>query len=668
MKATLSQKLRWTLGVLSVWAATWVLLGARAATIIREQPHPFLKGVKLTGIMLGAVMEWALTALIVMLILGLALGLITLLIIGSEESTHISYRRGLVIGSGTILWVHGVLYLMVPVALATLPVLKYFPMSLSLLLMLGGGATLLIWAVRSNAARHGTLRSIALLAVISGLFFLPHDLFRRFMAGPKPLPRTEKRLLIVSVDALRKDVFEAIMPEWKTPGGSTAICALPATRLTWNVLLGAPLETMRYSKVMPSLSEMTNQVDLRLLRVAEVQGVRTAFIIDDSLTPAFGLQPNLFTTVLEPDGGWKYWFTLGFGSCWPAYSWAQNYISPVETSNIWCDTNAYFRDIDRQLETHGWVSSHNCELHSPITPRFEELRILSGWKWLWRSPNSYKSYTTVDELKRDKGKRVGLRSDANRHFNARSTLLLARLKPFLQKWEREYPALSGVVTADHGEYFATIHDEGGHVLSHFGGVHGFDLGPDTVYIPMHPFGQAVSTLTSQDCYSWLDLRTDISTWLQGSTPLRLIGNREGHLIQMPTIRAVHLEADGSAKKDEPKQGTASTTSVEEEATRTAAGIHPKDILMSTTFLDNGIWFCQDTPPAAIPAMPLSSAIVQGTRLITYNPDGLGTYARADYVGYQRVGIWKTPKDTMDRDLATYTKDHRLPPPPPQDKK
>jgi len=415
---------------------------------------------------------------------------------------------------------------------------------------------------------------------------------------------------------------------------------------------------MRYSRVMPSVSEMTNQVDLRLLRTAEVQGIRTAFVIDDSLTPAFGLQPNLFSTVREPDGGWKYWFTLGFGSCWPVYSWTQNYLSPVETSNIWCSTNAYLRDIDRQLETHGWVSSHTCELHSPITLRFEELLKLSGWKWLWRSANSYKAYVARVEIQRDNGMRVGLRADASRHFNVRSMFLLERLKPFLQKWEQEYPALSGVVTADHGEHFAPIASDNGQVFSHFGGVHGFDLGPDTILIPMHPFGQATSSLGPQDCYSWLNLRDDISTWFVGSGALRLTGSPEGHLIQMPTIRAVHLEP---VRIQNP--GAQAPGPVENSSAQEAAGIHPKDILLATTFLANGIWFCQDTPPESMATKPLSSAMVQGTHMVTYNPDGHGTYARIDFVGYKKLGMWKTSKGIMDRDLATFLREHRLPPPP-----
>lgn len=669
MNKSVPQKFRWILGVVSVWACTWALLGARAAMLIREQPHPFLKGIKLTGTMLGAVLEWALSALGVMMLVGLVLGFITLLFIGSEDKSHISYKRGLVIGSGTLLWVHGVLYLMVPTALATLPGLKHLPMGLPLLALLGGGAVILYRAVRSSAHRFPGLRTVALLATLTGLFFLPHDLFRRFMSGPKALPSTERRLVIVSFDALRKDVFEFIAPEWKTPGGATAICALPATRLTWNILLGASQETMRYSSIMPSLTEMRSQGDLPLLRSAESHGIRTAFIIDDSLTPAFGLQPNRFTTVLEPDGGWKYWFTLGFGFCWPVYSWYQNYVSEVETSNIWCDTNAYFRDIDRQLKNHGWVSSHNCELHAPILPRFEELRALSEWKWLWRPAYSYKAYSTLEELNENKGRRVGMRADPVRHFKVRAQFLLGRLKPFLNKWEKDYPAMSGVVTSDHGEYFAAIVDQAGHPLSHFEGIHGFSLDPDTIFIPMHPFGRTVSSLGESDSYSWLDLSDNISTWLEGSSFLQLQGGGQGHLIQKPKILTTHLDSSGAAGSSAPtpQVGPDSKSNAGNGSTQNAAGTDPKDFLNNTFFRSDGIWFCADRSPESKAAQPLSSAIILGNRISTFNPDGQGTYLRTDFVGYQLIGSWTVSKTALEHDLANFAQGHQLPPPP-SDKK
>jgi hypothetical protein len=375
--------------------------------------------------------------------------------------------------------------------------------------------------------------------------------------------------------------------------------------------------------------------------------------------------------VLEPDGGWKYWFTLGFGTCWPVYSWGQNYLSPVETTNAWCDTKAYYRDLDRQLQNHDWVSSHNCELHAPITLRFEELRAFTGWRWLAHSARAYKAYSGVDELLRDKGARIGSRADASKHFQIRSRFLLQRLKPFLARWEQRYPNLSGVVTSDHGEDFLSISDEKGRVLSHFSGIHGFNLSPDTIRIPMLPFGQTTSALHAGEVFSWLDLREAIRTWLAGGHALRFIGTQEGRSIQMPTIRAVHLEK--KKREEEARARLASThasdaipgsgnTTASASAPDTA-GIHPSEILQGTTFLPNGIWFCDDPSPESMARTPMSGAIIQGQRIITYNPEEGGVYSRKDFVGYQQVGHWPSTRKQMDLDIATFEKTHLLPPAP-----
>ena len=650
-----TKKFQWFLGVMTVWAAAWLLLGARAAVIIREQPHPFLRDVKLTGAMLVAITNWAFTALAVMLAIGLIQGLLTLLFLVEKDGIRISFKKGLTIGLGNLLWSHGLLYLMVPAALDSLPGLKHIPMAMVLLLFFGSGAAFITWSLQSSTASYHRLRVLGILVVTSTIFFLPHDLFRQLTPGPAPLPRSDRRLAVVSIDALRKDVFESIMPEWKTPGGATAICALPATRLTWNVLLGAPLDEMQYSTIMPSESELKKQGDLPLLRSAEKFGIRTAFIIDDSLTPSFGLQPNLFTTVLEPEGGWKYWFTLGFGSCWPIYSWAQNYLSQVETSNIWCDTKAYYRDIDRMLETHAWVSSHNCELHAPITPRFEELRTLSGWKWLWRSAYSYKAYGSLDELNQDKGQRIGLRADPTRHFRVRSQFLLERLRPFLARWQEQYPNLSGVVTSDHGEYFATVLDHAGVPVTHFSGIHGFALDPDTLLIPMHPFGQSLPNLGPEDAYSWLDLRDNISSWIENKSVLTLRGGGQGHLIQIPNILAAHLslpQPSHPAAKSLPDNAVSNQLN-QVPSTTVAVGLHPKDILGETYFLPSGLWFCNERSPETKAAMPLSSAIVRGKKIITFNPENDGNYARLEFEGYKPVRSSHVTKTSMQDDLAQF---------------
>ena len=146
MTADFRNKFQWFLGVMTVWAAAWMLLGARAAVIIREQPHPFLRDVKLTGAMLVAITNWAFTALAVMLAIGLIQGLLTLLFLVEKDGIRISFKKGLIIGLGNLLWSHGLLYLLVPAALDSLPGLKHIPMIMNLLLFFGSAGPCSYWS------------------------------------------------------------------------------------------------------------------------------------------------------------------------------------------------------------------------------------------------------------------------------------------------------------------------------------------------------------------------------------------------------------------------------------------------------------------------------------------------------------------------------------------
>ena len=651
MKEITRQKIKWIIGIITIWGSGWALLGIRTLASVSQQPHPFIKSMKLTGIMLSAVTTWALTSLLAYLSIGLISGFITLIGIGTRAPTRLSFKNGCLVGGATFFWIHAVLYTQVPAAMGFLPWINKLPMALCLLALLGTGAGLMaraIWTARGNLP---WLRWSGGLLALTLLLLLPHDLFRRLMAGPSKLPDSQRRLLIVSIDGLRRDTFEQAVPGWKAPDGVTPICAFPATRLAWNSLLGASPEKMRYGRVMPYESELRQPEELTLLRTAEIHGVRTAFVIDDSLTPSYSLMPSLFTTVLEPDGGWKYWFTLGFGTSWPVHSWLQNYLSPVETSNPWCDPNAYFRDIGRQLENHGWVSSHNCELHSPIVLRFGELRILSGWKWLGRSAYSYQPYNRVDEIQQDKGIRVGPRASAQRHYTVRAGLLLLRLKPFLTEWEHRFPQLSGVVTSDHGESFPGIFDENRHMVSTFSGIHGFRLDADTIHVPLLGFGLTKSSLQAGSLYSWLDLRDDISTWLKGDSSLGFNSSQPGRIIQITAIQPAHLDSGSGGIASYPR------------VARQGGGLQIQELMRDITLRRSGLWYCNDLTNKDLEHSIFSTALAVGTRLVIFNPEKDGTFFREDWDGYQPLGAWRYDPAQMDLDIRSFKITTKLPPAP-----
>jgi len=650
MKEATHRKVKWVMGILTFWGSGWALLGLHTFFSIYQQPHPFLKSIKLTGIMLEAVTKWAAGSFLAYLSIGLITGFIALISVSPQDPARLSFKRGFLVGGATFLWIHGVLYCQVPGALGSLPGINRLPMALCILALLGAGAGLMARVVWVSKGNLPWLRWGGGLMAITLLIMLPHDLFRRLVVGPSKLPESQRRLMIVSIDGMRRDTFEQAIPEWKTAQGMTPVCAFPATRLAWNALFGASVEKMKYGRVMPYESELRQPDELTLLRTAEMHGVRTAFVINDSLTPSYSLMPNLFTTVLEPDGGWKYWFTLGFGTSWPVHSWLQNYLSPVETSNPWSDTNTYYRDIGRQLQNHGWVSSHNCELHAPIVLRFEELRLLSGWKWLRRSAYSYQPYVRLDEIQQDKGVRVGPRASAQRHYAVRASLLLSRLKPFITDWERRFPQLSGVVTSDHGETFPGIFDENQQVVSTFSGIHGFRLDADTIHIPLHGFGTTKSSLKEGSLYSWLDLRNDIATWLKHDSALDFASTLPGRVLQITAIQPAHLEPTHNQGFADPKA-------------RRGGGLQIQELMRDITLRPSGLWFCSDLTSRDLSRSIFSTALAKGTRLVIFNPEKDGTFFREDWDGYRLLGVWRYDPLQIERDVHSFELTNQLPPMP-----
>jgi hypothetical protein len=223
--------------------------------------------------------------------------------------------------------------------------------------------------------------------------------------------------------------------------------------------------------------------------------------------------------------------------------------------------------------------------------------------------------------------------------------------------------LCGIVTADHGETFPGIYNERHQVLSTFSGVHGFRLDADSIHVPLHPFGNTTWNFHTGDLYSWLDLRDNIHAWLNNEGPLNLESSQDGRVIQIPTIRAVHLETPakqassfGGAVRSEPFGN-------QTPLSQGKAGIHPKDILRAITFLPNGLWFAHDMPEDYRKQQLLSSALIRGNRMVIYNPEEDGTYSREDWDGYHLTGAWKTERAQVEREVLAFEKSHLLPPPP-----
>lgn len=639
---TRNGRIWWLLGVLSSWALVWFLLGIRVVFQLKDKPHPFLPQIELTRTILRASVEWALAALAAYAGIGLLLALVAKLLTsdrhGRNLPQHLSFTAGARIALGTALFFHGVLFTLVPMGMVGLPLLKRLPMGLLLLLFLGSGAWM-IWKVyRAESPGLAPARAAAFLAFLCLLPQVPHDLFRRSMPLPPPLPPETPRVLIFGVDGLRTDILERHMPEWKTPGNAMAACVAPATRRSWSLLLGKDPVKLRNSIIMPFKGDLGHPEDFKLLAQARAKGLRTAWAIDDSLTAGFGNQPNLFTTVRESPGGWKYWYTLGMGTIFPVYSWSQNYLAPVENTNPWADIRAYYRDLGRLVETHHWVFAHTCALHEPMRSTFSELQLIRPWRWLLDSPWSYRSYLNVAEAEADGFARGDTRSSALIHFSARARRILKDLQPAIRDWEGRFPALSGVLTADHGEFHIELRSPEGELITHLEGYHGFSLEPYSLWVPLHPFGRTQQAFKPNDNFTWVELRNALAKSV-GGAPLHLEARNGPLLIQFPTIRATHIESEAE----------------KERKTKEGAGIDPREILQSLYVFPNGMWFASDLNEELFRNRPMSSGLVRGDSLLLFNPVGLDHYERQELKGFKVLSTRVVEKAEMDRELEPFLK-------------
>ena len=602
----LVMSITWLFSGMLAWCGVWFLSGSGNLATLLFHPHPFLHASLGTPVVLGAVFGWALAALLTYMVGGLLTTALFLPFVwknqlAASRATPI-HRQGLLAGLATALWLHGSLFIMVPIGMNNLPVLNHLPIGLLLLGFLAGGSCLGWRALAPMPSRSRVWVLLLLGAVTTAGLFLPHDLLRAHQPAGI-LRATEPRLVLVSFDALRRDEMEKAVPQWRLNEGIQTVTAFPSTRLAWEALLGSDTDRTFSGTLAPTLWDLAHPERLSLVAKASALNIRTAFAINDSLSPSYGLEPNLFTTVAEPEGGWKYWFSYGSGTTWPFYSWAQNYLSSIETSNPWNDADAWFRDLDRLLENHQWLASHHCGLHSPVIPTLPELQAFDPWLWAGHAPATYCSYESDDDHDLDTHHwRESWRSDGKRLYSIRAHQLLAKLVAVQGRWAQQYPALSGVILSDHGEGFPVIFKDAIQPISHGAGLHGFGVDDLTLTIPLHPFGVTVNSLHSGEVWSLINLRESIDTWLVNRQPLVLRGEAQGWAVQVQNIQATHFIRTPTGQTPDP-----------------ASGITTTEIAFRLVARSDGSWADDGSSPTPGKPVPVSSALISHDAWVLFNP-------------------------------------------------
>lgn len=630
------QFLNWLLGLGCAWALTWLLLGGQMIPILFSgKPHPFLDGAGWNSVLAYAIAEWLIKTLSTYLVMGLITGLVLRvgyqLVLPRKTQIIENFRSGFWIGLGTALWVHGNLYASVPTALSNLPLLRQLPMIVLLLAMLVGGLWILI-AKANQSGKRGILGMGLGVTCLTLLLTLPHDVFRAMAPDTEPLSPTEPRLVLLGLDAVRRDVFETANPEWAAPSDLQTVTPIPSTRLLWNHLLGADPEIMKNALVVPNMREFINADHLTLVSRAENKKIKSAFLINDSTTLAFGLQSTWFTTVLEPQGGWKYWFTLGFGTTWPVFSWVENFISNIETSNAWSDPNAYIRDTKRAIKGHNWVNSHYCALHAPFHLTAEELHGWRGWRWLWEAPVCYRTFPGINEAESPLSHQFGWRADAKIHYGIRVKSIINKMKPFISQIKSQYPNLSGVIFSDHGEKHPLVMQSESKRMIHLDGIHGFRADGESLLIAFHPFGKARTEFHPNDVFSLTDLRDSINAWLKNTNqPLLLKAQADGWLFEFISVHAMHLD------NENPDEDL---------------GIKPRDLVQMVSLSKSGRWFIETDGPMP-DSIRKSTVIARGRELITFDPAPKGNWDRSVWIGFQRINKARVTPASREKEIAAF---------------
>lgn len=629
-------------GAVAAWCAAWLLYGLRVIPVLMGNPLPWTRQIKITPVLVAGTAQWVGSALAIYAGLGfLFAGAVASVFRLHRFPAAQSFRFGLLTGLLQCFWFHGFLYARVPVSLASIPVLGHLPLWFAFLLVAALGAWGLRPWLRIVPVPHRFLHGIAFLMLLGGIQSLPHDLFR-WVHRPPALPAGDPRVVILSVDALRQDTFERLIPG-SSDRGIQAITAVPATRVAWNLLLGGDPQFYLCGSIAPTSSELRHPERLGVLAQAHQRGLRSAFAINDDVTLGFSRDPNLWSTVRDPEKGWKYYFSLGFASTWPAFGWGENYLSPVETINPWSSPEAFWRDTEALIRSHHFTAVHDCALHPPISLSSRELTRTYGWGWLGRSAYNFRSYYQAEQLEEDRGSRLGPYGDASVHYASRSYTLLEQLPQRVRDLVATYPRLSGVVTSDHGEFHAPILEPDGTVRSHINGMHGFTLDPDTVRIPLVPFGKTRIEGTPGSVVSWFDLRDGLSRWIRQPGPLTVNASESGWLVQAPY----------------------GLSPIDDANARTNGALDPTDIAAVITQSFNGSWHIQDGDLEKIVAKTrLATALVEPhgvMRLIVPGPKG--GFLLYLYKDYNQVRCDTVGKEEADR-LIQQFKGRRATPLPP----
>lgn len=528
-------------------------------------------------------------------------------------------REALAFGFSALLWMHLVLWWLVPSGLWVLPGLRVIPFWLLFPLLAAGALTYpILWLVRVSRQRR--LRAATTLAGWI-LLWTVIPLVPRWLPSLRPAVRPgdqECKVLLLGVDGLRSDTFLAQSGNFQGIRYQNAYTPIPATRMLWNLIWGGDPMTYTIGHAFPSLEEFSRPHDLLLLRDAMAKGWKPRFYIDDGGTIGLAGRKMDLDDSLMPATGWENFVNSNLAASFPLYAVWENWLKPFPTTNPWASMDAGLKESLRLGRGSGWVMFHSCLAHQPIFLTRGELKQTGRWWSL--SPVAYEPICHIDLVTSKDVLRPELRTNPFLAYQIRMRSILQAWEPIWNGLDQDphYRNAARILFSDHGERFHNIAN--GFQLQ---GVHGFNLDPWECRVAMLAagpgFSQKVEATPRQATVSILGFRDGVGRLLRDEGP----------------FDAAFFE---SCRPTAPvRYHTIATSAFGESAVQYRAKPE-KDLAVSTYVAPEGVWFTKYEKTVEERAKDASVAYAVGPDFWVFKPVVNGGAQKFHYRNYEILSV------------------------------
>jgi hypothetical protein len=371
--------------------------------------------------------------------------------------------------------VHTWLWWEVPTALwlvpgiGSLPLLLVFPM-LALLFSAG------LLAALSSRGQTWQARLITLAGWHAEGWLLASILLAVHVPAlaPPPVRPSDRptRVLLLGIDALRADIAaQAGMASLDGVHFENAYSVVPVTRLVWSLLWGGDPKSHVNGH---TLVEKGADDRFRLVERAKASGIKARFFSD---AEGYGMvrMTCAFDKVVMPEAGWRNYAGTYLSQYFPLYAVWVSRTGDFPTANPWSPLDLPLKWALEQGRGSEWVMLHSSVTQHPIFLQRRELDEIPGW---WQLSAS--DYEPLPEWPSEGTRARDERADPFLAYRIRAQHVLGAWRPI---WNRlaEDPDYRGAVRflfSDHGEEF---HPLG---TGHLEGMHGFDLNPAELRVPL----------------------------------------------------------------------------------------------------------------------------------------------------------------------------------------